>query len=130
MENDVGDWAAVGREVQARRIELDLTQDEAARRSDGRVSRVTWGRIENAASKSYSARTLVGVCRALGWSDDSVHRIFRGLEPRLAHVENVGIPVSRSVLDAITGDQALDPAAKELLLAVYRILVAQAADRR
>ena len=67
----------------ARRDELNITQAQAVERADGGVSMPSWSLIENGRQGSYKARTLGGVCRALGWSTDSIERLLAGEPPGL-----------------------------------------------
>ena len=76
------EWVRVARRVVERRRALDLTVEDAAGR--GGVDVATWHRIEQAAQPGYRAHRLIGVCRALGWTPDSIHRILNGGEPRAA----------------------------------------------
>lgn len=67
-------WKTFGEKVQQRRLELGLTQDEAAER--GGVSGTTWRNIEKGNGTSYRALTLSGVCRALGWPPNAYSQIL------------------------------------------------------
>jgi hypothetical protein len=130
MDAPMSVWRRVAAEVRSRRSELDLTQDAASRRSGGRVSRATWQKIEAASEMAYTTRTLIGVCRSLRWSDDSIHRIAKGLEPQIVEGDEFSTPITRSVYDAIKNDPQLDDLARSALLDVYRGLVADVAERR
>lgn len=89
------DWEAVAAAVERRRLALGLTQRQAAER--GSVAIQTWNLIEGGGRTSYRALTIAGVCRALGWSDDSIDRILRGEEPEI-----VGTTVHVSDSDSAT----------------------------
>lgn len=75
------DWGRVAAAIKARRMALALRQEEATARSGGMVSRAVWSNLERAVQDTYRERTLIGVCRVLGWSDDSIDRILRGDDP-------------------------------------------------
>lgn len=74
-------WQAVAEAMKARRDELGITQTEALVRSDGRVGGSTWSHLETAHKTSYDRSKLRAVCRALGWSIDSIERIVAGQDP-------------------------------------------------
>lgn len=72
---DASAWARVAHLVRSRRAELDLTQDDLG------VSKAVASALENGRQVSYTTRTLARVCRALGWTPDSIDRIIVGGEP-------------------------------------------------
>lgn len=74
-------WDRVAVAVRNRRDILNLTQEEAAELTDGRVSTPNWRVVEAAGRLSYRRPTLLGVCSALEWTPDSIERILRGQEP-------------------------------------------------
>lgn len=108
-------WHVVGAAIRARREELGLSQKAAA--EAGGLSEPTWSTIERSASDSYRRQTVVGVCRALGWTLDSIDRLLAGEEPRLA-----GEVVRGSVLEAVAADSRLDDEAKGMLVTLYQRL--------
>lgn len=82
------DWTTeqqqrVAEAVRARREdELGLSQEQAVERAVEGVSKPVWSIMENARQASYKRRTKSAVCRALGWTADSLDRIARGEGPR------------------------------------------------
>lgn len=123
-------WVRVAEEVQRRRLQLNLTQEEAARRSDGRISRATWQKVESALGQSYSARTVMGICRALGWTDDSIHRVMKELPPIEVESEEQVDSRIQSLAEWAREDPSLDDSARRVLLDVYRSLLRQVSQRR
>lgn len=110
------DWHAIGRAIQKRRNELGLTQDEAAARSDNRVSRATWTNLETGKSPSVPRRrTLDGIGDVLQWPEDWFEQLDRA-----GTVVAIQTP---DVLLAIAQDPALDERAKQLLTGAYLGLV-------
>lgn len=75
------DWAQVARLVRTRREALNLTQHDAVVASEGSISLATWRNIETGANTSYRSSSLIAVCRALGWTPDSIERILGGDDP-------------------------------------------------
>lgn len=75
------EWRAVANKVAGRRMQLGLSQKEAAAKAG--ISEANWNVIENARQERYKPRTLVGVCRALEWTTDSIDRVLAGGEPTL-----------------------------------------------
>jgi hypothetical protein len=69
--------AQVGELVRQRREQRDLTVKEAT--SLARISDTTWGKVE--AGQPVSARSYRAICRALGWSEDSVDLLLQGKQP-------------------------------------------------
>lgn len=67
----------VGEVVRAARERAPLTIKEAA--TLARISDTTWSNVEK--GLSVSRRTQWGVCRALGWADESFDRLLDGLGP-------------------------------------------------
>jgi transcriptional regulator with XRE-family HTH domain len=65
--------------IRARRDAMALTQVEMSQLSG--VSEPVWGDLETARRENFDRRTLVKVCRALGWSPESIDRIRRGEDP-------------------------------------------------
>lgn len=77
--------------VRARREDvLGISQDEAIERSGGGVSKPVWSIMENARQSSFKRRTKAAVCRALGWTADSLDLIAKGGAP----VVNGSAPVT------------------------------------
>lgn len=72
-------WRKVAAAVKARRLELGLTQEEAAEVAGKSVSYANWRVIEKARRGSYRPATVLGVCSALDWTSDSIDRIRDGL---------------------------------------------------
>lgn len=72
-------WQVAGDQVRARRVELGLTQQEAAARAD--VGSSTWLLLERGRQQSFRSLTLAAVARALRWTPDSIDRILRGEDP-------------------------------------------------
>ena len=81
MARTAEDWKRVAATVRHRRAELGLSQEEAASASEGMISSANWRVIEGAGRTKYRPSSLIGVARALGWSDDSVERILAGGPP-------------------------------------------------
>lgn len=67
--------------IRERRLELRLTQAEAANLAD--VSELTWANVENGKEHSPKEKTVKGMCHALKWTTDSFDRIRRGEPPRV-----------------------------------------------
>jgi hypothetical protein len=93
-------WVRVARRVVERRRALDLTVEDAAARSG--VDVATWHRIEQAAQPGYRAHRLAGVCRALGWTPDSINRIVSGGEPEPAGAARHHSRLTRLVLRPVS----------------------------
>ena len=75
------DWHHLAQQVRDRREELGLTQENLA--ALGGPSTATLRLIENAAARSYRAKTLRQLEAALGWQEQSARRILAGLKPVL-----------------------------------------------
>lgn len=80
----------VGQQVEARREQLGLSRRAAAKRAG--FSEATWRHVESGTKKVaantevpavFTARSRVGVCRALLWTDDSIDRLLRGEQPEV-----------------------------------------------
>jgi transcriptional regulator with XRE-family HTH domain len=65
--------------VKARRVALRLSQQDASAAGD--LSLATWSNLERGRLGSLAHDTVIGVCRALGWSPDSIDRLLRGEDP-------------------------------------------------
>jgi hypothetical protein len=65
--------------VRARRLVLDLRQEDAAQR--GNVSLATWRKVETRAAPAVSDRTVTGIEKALGWATGSLEAIASGEPP-------------------------------------------------
>lgn len=72
-------WGRVAETVKRRRTDLGLSQRLASERAG--ISPTTWGSLEKHCNP-VDDLTRAGMCRALGWSSDSIDRILTGLEPR------------------------------------------------
>ena len=70
--------------VRDRRLELGFTQEQAAGLAE-HVSLPNWQAIEGAKRDNIRDRTARGICRALGWSPDSIERITDGLAPTITN---------------------------------------------
>lgn len=106
----------VGSRIQARREEMGITV-EAAARFAGR-SRSWWKQLENGyrndggavSTINPKAESLSGAARAIGWTPDSIARLKRGLEPLEAERgrTDLGSPAPSSwqqaALDAICAE--------------------------
>jgi hypothetical protein len=103
VENPDG-WARVAKAVLNRRTELGITVAEAVRRSGDTVSAAVWSILENARQDSYRPRTLAGVCRALGWTANSIDQILAGGQPTSAGAQRAptGEPTVDRLLDAVS----------------------------
>ena len=88
-EQDQGnqDWQALAAASVRRRAELGLTQEQAGQQND-EISSATIRIIEAAGKDSYSARTLVGLAKALSWPLDGPERILAGADPKGLATEN------------------------------------------
>jgi hypothetical protein len=73
-------WQRVAQAMRRRRLELDLTQEQAVQRSGGRISLPVWRLLEGARQESYRERTLRGVAVALEWPLDAVSQILDGTD--------------------------------------------------
>jgi DNA-binding XRE family transcriptional regulator len=74
-------WPVVAETVKRRRLELDLSQRAAAIAAD--TSPTTWGNLEKH-SQRVDPLSRTKICRALGWTLDSIDRILDGGEPEEA----------------------------------------------
>lgn len=72
-------WNEVGNCIRARRVDLGLTQEEAARAGD--VSVATWRLVETGGRDRYQELTMVGVARAMRWPKDAMTRLREGADP-------------------------------------------------
>lgn len=106
---DPNPWARIGAEVRSRRLALRLTQKEAAQRAG--ISEPTWGLLEGGHQSGYKPLTVVGVCRALQWSPDSIERMLSGAEP--VPVES-GVPFDPSTMGPRELADVLEAAAVHL----------------
>lgn len=118
----------VGQHVEARREQLGLSRRAAAKRAG--FSEATWRHFEAGEKKvapdtivpaSFSARSRVGVCRALMWTDDSVDRLLRGeaaevlevtaateLENLRRYVDRLSLQVERLTRASVAMSAAID----------------------
>lgn len=102
-------WQVVADAMRDRREELGITQQEAIQRSEARVSSSTWSNLERAAKTSYERSKLRAVCRALGWSSDSIERIIAGQEPSPLEADDVVTALrQRRVEEVATRDSLRD----------------------
>lgn len=69
--------------IKDRRLQLRLTQVEAS--TAGEISPATWNSVEKARSGA-SGLVRAQICRALGWTVDSIDRLVAGEPPVLADV--------------------------------------------
>lgn len=76
-------WQRVGEEVRARRLELNLTQEQAAAASGGRISSANWRKIERGDGERSQIGTRLGVTGVLGWEDLAFEQILTGERPTL-----------------------------------------------
>lgn len=84
IDEDREQWERVGERVRERRQLLGWTMRQAVERSAGLIKDSTWSSIErNTMPGRYSARSLYGVCTALGWMPDGIDAILSGQEPRI-----------------------------------------------
>lgn len=58
------------------------TQDEVVAKAGSGLSKPVLSIIENARQDSFKPRTLLALCRGLGWTPDSIDRILDGQPPR------------------------------------------------
>lgn len=82
-----GDWARLTAEIAARRAVLGLTQREAAARVPLSLSR--WNVLEKGRATGFRKGTLIGVSRALGWTDGSAEVVLQGGDPVIAQEPRV-----------------------------------------
>lgn len=61
--------------MKARREGLGLAQGA------GGVSSASWRKVEKAIDPPYRRATLVAICRALRWTDDSIDELLDGGQP-------------------------------------------------
>jgi transcriptional regulator with XRE-family HTH domain len=82
------EWrTTVGSRIQARREEMGITVEAAARFAG--FSRSWWRQLEQGyrndggtiTTINPKAESLAGAARAIGWTPDSINRLRRGLEP-------------------------------------------------
>lgn len=74
-------WKRFAAQVKARRTKLGLTQAEVVERSERLLSVPVLQVIEGAKRDRFKRRTLLGLARALEWTDDSPDLILAGGEP-------------------------------------------------
>jgi transcriptional regulator with XRE-family HTH domain len=84
-------WEQVGDLIRRRRDALGLTREatvEKANRLVGSASLSTANVtiLEKGRRDSYRPRTLIGIARALDWSDDAVERLLAGVDPEEVEV--------------------------------------------
>lgn len=102
-------WQRLGPLIKRRRQALGLTQEVAAARSEGQVSSATWRKLEKGDTTSYNSASLVGVCRVLEWTLDSIDNVIAGGEPTLAGASTPSRPVGDdAVLAQANGDELMD----------------------
>lgn len=77
MEND---WAAVAGAIQARLRQLDMTQDQLAKRSGVALETVRELRL-NLVARRRNASTLAAISGALGWPGSHLARVRDGQQP-------------------------------------------------
>lgn len=120
------DWQRVASAVRRRRGEIGLTQDEAAELAGIGLS--TWTNVESARGESYRPKTLVAICRALGWKSDSIERLLIGEPAEVADGQTDGSPavneLVRSALDR--AESQSDPYAR-LIRGLSRLDLGQVA---
>lgn len=87
LDEGTQDWQALARASVRRRAELGLTQEQAGQQND-EISSATIRIIEAAGKDSYSARTLIGLAKALRWPLDGPELILRGTDPKTLPTEN------------------------------------------
>lgn len=128
MSTEEDSWERLASIVRDRRERLGLTQEEAVTRAGRGVNRTFWWQVENARRNMISAMSEYALCRALGWTPDSVRRIHQGLEPVV--IEEAEPTQDSSIIEMLETDPALDDSAREIILDLYRNLVRQSAARR
>lgn len=69
------DWERVGQAIRARRLHLDIGQDQLG------ISKAVASNLENGKQTSFARSSLMRVSRALGWTSDSIERMVRGEDP-------------------------------------------------
>jgi transcriptional regulator with XRE-family HTH domain len=69
-------WQRVGATVRERRLDLGLTQTEAAKA--GGVSLATWRVVEQGQRTAYQGLTLRGVTKALSWRPNAIDVLLDG----------------------------------------------------
>ncbi len=94
MEYPDSAWAHLAAAVRAQRLRLGLTQQQAA--AVAGVSKIVWGKVENAGQTSYRDRTLVAVEQAMGWAPGSVEQILAGGQPTLPDPDDTPPPPAMS----------------------------------
>lgn len=87
LDEGTQDWQALARASVRRRAELGLTQEQAGQQND-EISSATIRIIEAAGKDSYSARTLIGLAKALRWPLDGPELILQGTDPKALPTEN------------------------------------------
>lgn len=127
MTRTTDSWDRLAKEMRERRRYLGLTQDEAVAKGGSNMNRTLWQQLEGSRRAVLPAKSEYAICRALGWTEDSVRRIHQNLSPILVEeAEGRELP---STVEVIEADPALDSDARELMLNFYRSLCRQVAER-
>lgn len=96
------DWARVATHVYDRRfVDLGLTAVELVDRAGPGLSIGVVSLIENNRQASYAMRTILALCRGLGWTSDSVQRIIRGGEPVVIEAETSTAEPRRTLTERV-----------------------------
>lgn len=75
------DWKWIGRQVEARRHQLNLTRDEVLGRSGNALSLSTLSSIEKGEAKGRSSMKLAQLAKALDWPLDAFDLLAAGELP-------------------------------------------------
>ncbi len=81
IRSDKETWDRVARCVRERRDQLEFSQEEAAARTGDLVSTAAWRVFEASGRLGYRHTTIVGIARALRWTDESIIQMLEGGEP-------------------------------------------------
>jgi len=113
--------------IRARREAMALSQDQAVARAGGLISNASWRALESGRQdRRWTHRTLLGVCRALGWVDSGVDDLRAGREPALADqlVVDGGIVKRGDLRMTLTrGGKPVDDAVLEQLIDIAAVVL-------
>jgi hypothetical protein len=129
MHTEETAWERLAAFVRDRRVDLGMTQDEAAARAGKGMNRTTWGKVERARLDAVSAKTEYAICRALKWTGDSVQRIHKGEDP-IPIGGIISDATEMSTIEALESDPELDEWAREVVVTLYKCLVRYVEGRR
>lgn len=121
VEATADQWDHFAKIVRSRRESLGLTQKEVAERSHGMLSAQVLQLVEGAKRARYRRRSLLGLMRVLGWSDESLERTLAGENPEARSAGQASKAVEDALAEIRSGvghleralaDRANDPAGR------------------